>query len=153
MNRNPQSSEVADTIPLRSAVRDSADSSHRMRLRAFDQTARGLFPEWIFPVQDEFRQAYRQSVVTGYETMRRQRVVIAGLARNVEHVLQRTMAEKSIAWAACLPTIAWSFTKMTPTMILGKCYSNGQGADDRVRVDGRSTRSGQSSGTLSFTSL
>ncbi|MCA9197180.1 MAG: glycosyltransferase family 2 protein [Planctomycetales bacterium] len=92
MNRKPQSSEVADTIPLRSTVCESADSPHRLRLRAFDQTAIGLFPEWVFPVHDEFRQAYRQSVVAGYETMQRQRVVIAGLARNVEHVLQRTMA-------------------------------------------------------------
>ncbi len=46
-----------------------------------------LFAEELFPPAPAHAAAYRDSVRRGYEAMRQQRVVIAGLARNIEETL------------------------------------------------------------------
>ena len=50
------------------------------------------FPEYRFEPSEENRAAYEARVRRGYEVLRRNCAVIAGLARNVAHVLPKTIA-------------------------------------------------------------
>lgn len=50
------------------------------------------FEEGLFPVAQPYKTSYECRVTRGYETMRQRRIVMAGLARNLEHVLPWTIA-------------------------------------------------------------
>lgn len=49
------------------------------------------FDESAFPAYSRYRQEYRERVARGYQAMRDSRVVIAGLARDLGHILPLTM--------------------------------------------------------------
>ncbi len=66
------------------------------RFRPHDGTstaegAAGAFPEELFPPSASRRSAYLRQVRDGYRAMRGRRVVIAGLARDLQGVLGRTI--------------------------------------------------------------
>ena len=53
---------------------------------------RAQFDEWLFAPAEQLREKYWNRVSRGYARMREQRVVIAGLARDIESILPLTVA-------------------------------------------------------------
>lgn len=73
---------------LEAGVRIATGPSALFRPQAHDAIS---FPESRFEAPAARREAYRATVASGYQSMKRQRAVIAGLARNVEWILEHTM--------------------------------------------------------------
>ncbi|MDA0657731.1 MAG: hypothetical protein O2931_04475 [Planctomycetota bacterium] len=93
----------------------------------------GHFPESIFPPSAQLRHEYWQQVAAGYQRMRRLRVVIAGLARDVAWILPWTIARINYtgSQAADFRVVIYENDSSDKTLPL---LQNWAGADRRVHV-------------------
>jgi hypothetical protein len=74
------------------ASRIDVSSPSNVRMQIVQSDAFQLFDEAEFPAAPQYQESYFHEVQRGFEEMRRKRVVIAGLARNVAEILPATIA-------------------------------------------------------------